>query len=277
LDYCSQYPDPAVGPCQLTPLPETLKHTQTRLAQSSLGVTAPFSWVLVCTRFCLCPPRLESLFPPVLWKSCNQIPLVFKVRFPGDSQSLCRVPRLGSLTWGSRPSQQWENLSDITVLQFLRHPPGRYGIWFYHDCAPPPVLLRLLCLWTWGIFFGSFQCPSVNACSTASWDLVFSQEEVSARPSAPSWWVLYFINCIFSFRLFILSEWNGFCFFAEILLFFPFITSIFSIIPLWILSELLWKSALKSSNIKSWLILGMVCTETLFLEYGSCFPVSSDT
>ena len=23
----------------------------------SCGVTAPFSWVLVCTRFCLCPPR----------------------------------------------------------------------------------------------------------------------------------------------------------------------------------------------------------------------------
>ena len=27
----------------------------------SLGVTASFSWVLVCTSFCLCPPR--SLFP----------------------------------------------------------------------------------------------------------------------------------------------------------------------------------------------------------------------
>ena len=76
----------------------------------------------------LCPPRLESLFPPVLWKSCNQILLAFKVRFPGDSQTLCWVPRLGSLTWGSRPSQQWENLSDITVLQFLGHPPGGYGI-----------------------------------------------------------------------------------------------------------------------------------------------------
>ena len=24
----------------------------------SCGVTAPFSWVLVCTRFCLCPPRV---------------------------------------------------------------------------------------------------------------------------------------------------------------------------------------------------------------------------
>ena len=24
----------------------------------SCGVTAPFSWVLVCTKFCLCPPRV---------------------------------------------------------------------------------------------------------------------------------------------------------------------------------------------------------------------------
>ena len=210
----------------------------------SCGVTALFLWVLVQARFCLCPPRLESLFPPVLWKSCNQILLAFKVRFPGDSQTLCWVPRLGSLTWGSRPSQQWENLSDITVLQFLGHPPGGYGIWFYSDCAPPAVLLWLLCLWTWGVFFGSFQCPSVNACSTASWDLVFSQE-VSARPSAPSWWILYFLNCIFSFRLFILSEWNGFCFFAEILLFFPLITSIFSITPLWIISVAALKKCFK--------------------------------
>ena len=31
----------------------------------SCGVIAPFSWVLVHTRFCLCPPRVCS---PVLWK-----------------------------------------------------------------------------------------------------------------------------------------------------------------------------------------------------------------
>ena len=36
------------------------------------------------------------MFAPVLWKACNQMPLAFKVRFPGDSQSLCWIPRLGS-------------------------------------------------------------------------------------------------------------------------------------------------------------------------------------
>ena len=47
--------------------------------------------------------------------------------------------------------------------------------WFYCDCAPPTVLLRiLLCLWTWGFvwfvcfffFFGDFQHPPVDGCST---------------------------------------------------------------------------------------------------------------
>ena len=43
-------------------------------------------------------PKMETLFPSLLWKSCNQISLAFKVKFPGDSQSICWIPRLGSLT-----------------------------------------------------------------------------------------------------------------------------------------------------------------------------------
>ena len=133
----------------------------------SYWVAAPFLWVLVCARVCLCLPRLESLFPPFLWQSHNQILLVFKVRFPGDSQALCRVPGLGSLMWGSKPSQYWENVFVIIVLQFVGHPLGKYEIWFYHGSAPPTISLQLLlCLWMWG----RFQCPSVDGCSTASFD-----------------------------------------------------------------------------------------------------------
>ena len=65
----------------------------------------------------------EPLFPPVLWKFCNQILLTFKVKFPGDSQSLCWVPRLWNLTWDSKPSQQCENVFGIIVLQFVSCPP----------------------------------------------------------------------------------------------------------------------------------------------------------
>ena len=57
-----------------------------------------------------------SLFAPILWKSYSQILLSFKAKFPGDSQSLCWIRSLGSLTWGSEPSQQWENFFGVIVL-----------------------------------------------------------------------------------------------------------------------------------------------------------------
>ena len=39
----------------------------------SCGVTAPFSWILVCTRFCLCPPRV--CFPVLckFWRFCGGV------------------------------------------------------------------------------------------------------------------------------------------------------------------------------------------------------------
>ena len=71
----------------------------------------------MCAQLCLCLSRLEYLFPSVLWKAYNQIPLALKARFSGDSQSLCRIPRLGSLKRASEPSQECENFFDIIVLQ----------------------------------------------------------------------------------------------------------------------------------------------------------------
>ena len=123
------------------------------------------------TLLCVCLPRVESVFPPVLLMSCNQILLAFKVWFCGNSSSHCRTPRLGSLTWGSEPSLQWVDFCGIIVLQFVSHPPSSYGIWFYCDCAPPTVSLwLLLCLWLWGIFFGDFQCLPVDDSSAVSCD-----------------------------------------------------------------------------------------------------------
>ena len=125
---CCQRPHPCGEPLQTyasTRDPPTLAGS---FGSVVCGVSAPFLWVLVNTRFCLCPPRLESLFSPVLCKSYNQIPLAFKVRFPGDSQALCWIPRLRSLIWSSDSSQQWGNFFGIIVLQFVGHPPSEYGI-----------------------------------------------------------------------------------------------------------------------------------------------------
>ena len=141
------------------------------------------------TLLCACPPRVESLFPPVLPKSCNQILLAFKVWFSRNSSSCCQAPRLGSLTCGSEPLLQWVDFSGISVLQFVSHPPSSYGIWFYCDSAPPTVSLwLLLCLWMWGIFFGEFQCLPVMIVQQLVVIPVFSREGVRACPCTPPSW-----------------------------------------------------------------------------------------
>ena len=86
-------PDPTAGPAG-----ESWTLTG-KYGSVSCGVTAPFSWVLVNTRFCLCPPRV-CFSSPV--EFCNQIPLAFKVKFFGGSQYLCQIPRLGNLFCGPR-------------------------------------------------------------------------------------------------------------------------------------------------------------------------------
>ena len=118
-------------------------------------------------RFCLSPARRVS--PTALWKSCNQIPLVFRVRLPGDSQSLCR---LASMTWGSEPSHQWENFSGIIVFQVVGFPSGRYGIYFYCAWETPGSCSFLFVFGRGASFFGRLQSPPLNGCSTASCDFV---------------------------------------------------------------------------------------------------------
>ena len=121
----------------------------------SCGVIALFLWVLVCTRFCLCPSRLESLFPPVLWKFCNQIPLPFKVSFPEVSQFPCQ-----SLPQARKPDMWFQTFTTVgELLWYYCSPVCGSPIQQVWDLIllwlpPPTILLRLiLCLWTWGIFF----------------------------------------------------------------------------------------------------------------------------
>ena len=160
----------------------------------------------MCTLLCVRPPRVESLFPPVLSESCSQIPLAFKVWFSRNSSSRCRTPRFGSLTWGSEPSLQWVDFCGISVLQFVSHPPSSYGIWFYCYCTPPTISLwLLLCLWMWGIFLVSSSVFLSMTVQQLVVILVFSQEGVRALPSTPPSWfraplsIIYIVACIFCF------------------------------------------------------------------------------
>ena len=90
----------------------------------SCVVTAPFSWVLMHTRFCLCLSRVSV--SPVLWKFCNEFLLTLKFRFPGDTQSTYPIPRLESLLWGLELSQKCENFFGIIVFQFVSHLAGSF-------------------------------------------------------------------------------------------------------------------------------------------------------
>ena len=78
-------PKPAAGHHWPTPL-RRLLDTPGEVWVKSLVGTAPFSWVLVHTRFCLCPPRV---YFPVLckfWQLCGGV--------NGDrlQEGLCHTP-----------------------------------------------------------------------------------------------------------------------------------------------------------------------------------------
>ena len=93
---CIQCPDPTAGHCQPMPLPETPVHSQASLVQSLVRtlLLSPGSW---CTQGFVY--ALQESVSPALCKFCNQTPLASTVKYPGGSQSLCQVPRLGNLLW----------------------------------------------------------------------------------------------------------------------------------------------------------------------------------
>ena len=135
--YC-QYPSPCGGPLPSHTSAEGPQTLTDRSDSVSSGTTAPFPWVW-CAQGFVCALQ-ESLFPPVLWKFCNQTPLSFKVRFPGDSQSPCEIPRLGSLMGGLESSQQCENfLSLLFSSLWVTH---LVGLNYHHTDS---FTLYLLC------------------------------------------------------------------------------------------------------------------------------------
>ena len=72
----------ALTPQQALSTHASAGHSWTLMGKSgsvSYGDTAPFSWIPVCIRFCLGPPRVCFSVSPVLWKFYNQIPLASKV------------------------------------------------------------------------------------------------------------------------------------------------------------------------------------------------------
>ena len=124
----------------------------------------------MCTLLCVCPARVESLCPPVLSKSCNQIPLAFKVWFSRNFSSCCRTPRLRNLTWGSEPSLHWVDFCGISVLQSESPTQQLWDLILLWLHPSYHLTVAFLCLWMWDIFFGEVQCLPVDDCPAASCD-----------------------------------------------------------------------------------------------------------
>ena len=155
-NFCCHCPCPHSKP---QPSPTSAGDPPTLAGRSgtvSYRVTAPSPWVLMHTLFCVCPPRVESLFPPVLSKSCNQISLAFKVWFFGNSFSHCQSPRFGSLYMGPRTFTPVGELLWYNCSPVCESPTQRLWIlislWLrssYHLIVASPLSLDVGCLLWW--------------------------------------------------------------------------------------------------------------------------------
>ena len=162
----------------------------------SCGVTAPFLWVLLHSRFCILQDW--SLWLP---QSCGslffffyQIPLALKIRFPGNSQSFRQVP--GWAAWcGVQNLHNSGRTFGIIAVQFVGHPPG--GMVFEFTIYVPLLLshCNFFVFGHWVSFFGGFQCPSVHVVKQFNVILLLLQEEMSALASAPSSWTISPVVC----------------------------------------------------------------------------------
>ena len=61
-----------------------------------------------------CALQEWNLLLPLLWKSCNQISLAFKVRFPRDSLSLCGMP--GWEAWHGAQNHHNSGRTSLVIL-----------------------------------------------------------------------------------------------------------------------------------------------------------------
>ena len=139
-----------------------------RAGSVSCGLSASFSWILVHTRFYLCPLRVSV--SPSSMEILQSNPTGLQGQIPWGFPVPLLDPQAGKPDVGVRIFTIGGELLWYYCSPVCGSPTWQvYGIWFYHDCAPPTILLRLLlCLWIGGIFFSRSQHPPDNGCSTAN-------------------------------------------------------------------------------------------------------------
>ena len=131
----------------------------------SCGVTVPFSWVLVHTSFCLCPPRICP--QACVSSGSSMVGLMVTSSKRAYVIPWSTAPRAPALVAGPCwpvPPQETLKHSTVSVswgLWVLVHTRFVWALWVSlvdtgfdskHDFATPTILPGLLlCSWTWGI------------------------------------------------------------------------------------------------------------------------------
>ena len=144
----------------------------------SLSQINRWHWDSQCERFCVCPLRVESLFPVALGVSLLDV----KVRYSGGSSSCCRSPWLGSLMWGQTPHCLGRTSAAVTFLLFVGIQPGGCRAWL--SCLSAPPTQFFLCIFSCGKIVenlsASLQVIFKGSCWVSSWDLVCPWQKVSS-------------------------------------------------------------------------------------------------
>lgn len=99
---CSQYPCPCREPLLTHNFAGDPQTRAGRSGSTSCGA-APSLCILVCTRFCVCPLRVTSLFLMVCGSHAIKSPWPSKSDSLGILRPFAGSPALGSLPWGLKP------------------------------------------------------------------------------------------------------------------------------------------------------------------------------
>ena len=168
-------------PCSKPPLTHASTRDSWTLTGKSgsvaCGVTAAFSWVLLCTRFCLCPPRVHFPVLCKVWWLCDGV--------NGDllQEDLCHTqvfcthsPFPRSCPLMTHTSSGDTKHSSVSASVGSLGPDAHRYIWVLwkflagmgfdskHNLSPSTILVELLlCPWTWDISSKSLQCRLATA------------------------------------------------------------------------------------------------------------------
>ena len=127
----------------------------------SCGVAAPFPWVLVRTRFCLCPPRVHFPVLCKFWQLCGGVNSDLLTKGLCHTQVFCTQS-----PWPCGSPLLTHTSTGDTQMQFCLSLCGVSGSWCAQDLSEPSEHLW----WEWGVIL-NVNLLLLSSCWGFSFDL----------------------------------------------------------------------------------------------------------